>query len=87
MEDTKNIPTAIVPAISRVLRPVDSDSFIWPCIDWSMVLYIPHPGTNGIIEYIIKVVAGVFSTLAITSEYMEANTEAVKKHRRLEEVR
>ena len=78
IEDTLNIPTAIVAAMIIVLIPVFMDLSILPCTVSSIVLYIPLPGTNGIRTPIMKVVTGVLSTLAIISEYMAPNMEDKK---------
>lgn len=68
MEDAKNIPMAMEPAIARVLKAMDRDWFIFPCTYWNMALYIFPPGTSGIIAPMIKVVTGVFKIRAIISE-------------------
>jgi len=51
-------PPAMAPARLRVIKPVLADASASPMTASNMVLYIPAPGTRGIMAEIIKRVAG-----------------------------
>ena len=77
--ETKIIPKAKIPALDIVDIARESPTSILPLTISNMVLYIPAPGTNGIRQHTISVVTGVFNTLAKISEYIEQQTEEIKK--------
>ena len=75
---TTTIPKTIAPAINATSVP-SSIAFIYePCIILSIVLYIPSPGTNGIIPGIIYKIAGLLSFLAKNSLIKVTKNEATK---------